>query len=217
MADTEYTKTEVESPREGSGHSREYKFDKTDRKILHLLQHNARMSAKDIAKEIFLSSPAVTLYKEYSQCRGVQLRHRGLFYAHPGPLQKAGGTGPPGKRAAAVRAHEDAHRFLNLCPSPEYLRGRDLKGRRIRKLQRSGFTLCSSPVHRSLTVTLYSLSKVGKPKEQTIPGKGDGHEEIETICYSSGSSDDEHDAGSLSVWIGSFLHIGGICFSGRNY
>ena len=28
MADTEYTKTEVESPREGSGHSREYKFDK---------------------------------------------------------------------------------------------------------------------------------------------------------------------------------------------
>ncbi len=35
-------------------------MDKIDRKILHILQQNARMSIKDIAAQVFLSSPAVS-------------------------------------------------------------------------------------------------------------------------------------------------------------
>ncbi len=37
-----------------------YELDKVDRKILELLQKNARMSLKDIAGEVFLTSPAVS-------------------------------------------------------------------------------------------------------------------------------------------------------------
>ncbi len=36
-------------------------LDKIDRKILNLLQENARMPVKDIAEHVFLSSPAVTV------------------------------------------------------------------------------------------------------------------------------------------------------------
>lgn len=37
-----------------------YELDKVDRKIIELLQNNARMSLKDIAGEVFLTSPAVS-------------------------------------------------------------------------------------------------------------------------------------------------------------
>ncbi len=38
----------------------EYKLDNIDRKIIEMLLKNARMPAKEIAKEVFLSSPAVS-------------------------------------------------------------------------------------------------------------------------------------------------------------
>ena len=37
----------------------EYKIDKTDRRILQMLEENARISVKDIAEANFMSSPAV--------------------------------------------------------------------------------------------------------------------------------------------------------------
>ena len=37
-----------------------YKLDNIDRKIIEMLQKNARIPAKEIAKEVFLSSPAVS-------------------------------------------------------------------------------------------------------------------------------------------------------------
>ena len=37
----------------------EYKIDKTDRKILQMLEDNARVSVKEIAEANFMSSPAV--------------------------------------------------------------------------------------------------------------------------------------------------------------
>ena len=36
-------------------------LDHIDREILKMLQENARMSLKDIAKQVFLSSPAVSV------------------------------------------------------------------------------------------------------------------------------------------------------------
>lgn len=38
----------------------EYKLDNIDRKIIDILLKNARIPAKEIAKEVFLSSPAVS-------------------------------------------------------------------------------------------------------------------------------------------------------------
>ncbi len=35
-------------------------MDKVDKKIIHMLQENARIPVKEIAKEVFLSSPAVS-------------------------------------------------------------------------------------------------------------------------------------------------------------
>jgi len=35
-------------------------MDKVDKKIIHMLQENARVPVKEIAKEVFLSSPAVS-------------------------------------------------------------------------------------------------------------------------------------------------------------
>ena len=37
----------------------EHKLDNIDRKIIEMLQKNARTPVKEIAKEVFLSSPAV--------------------------------------------------------------------------------------------------------------------------------------------------------------
>ena len=38
----------------------EHKLDNIDRKIIEMLQKNARTPVKEIAKEVFLSSPAVS-------------------------------------------------------------------------------------------------------------------------------------------------------------
>lgn len=48
-----------------------YKPDKTDKTIVSLLQKNARMSIKDIAKEVYLSSPAVSARIEKLQEHGI--------------------------------------------------------------------------------------------------------------------------------------------------
>lgn len=37
------------------------KLDQIDKKILNILQENARTPVKEIAEQVFLSSPAVTL------------------------------------------------------------------------------------------------------------------------------------------------------------
>ena len=39
---------------------KENAMDKVDKKIIHMLQENARIPVKEIAKEVFLSSPAVS-------------------------------------------------------------------------------------------------------------------------------------------------------------
>lgn len=46
-------------------------FDAVDEKIISLLQKNARMSIKDIAAEVYLSSPAVTARIERLEKNGV--------------------------------------------------------------------------------------------------------------------------------------------------
>ncbi len=46
-------------------------MDKTDIKILQLLQKNARMSVKDIAKEVYMSSPTVSARIEKMEKSGI--------------------------------------------------------------------------------------------------------------------------------------------------
>ena len=49
----------------------DHKLDNIDKKIIEMLQKNARVSIKDIAKEVFLSSPAVSARIEYLEKSGV--------------------------------------------------------------------------------------------------------------------------------------------------
>lgn len=49
----------------------EHKLDNIDRKIIEMLQKNARVSVKEIAKEVFLSSPAVSARIEHLEKDGV--------------------------------------------------------------------------------------------------------------------------------------------------
>ena len=48
----------------------EHKLDNIDRKIIKMLQKNARIPVKDIAKEVFLSSPAVSARIEHLEKSG---------------------------------------------------------------------------------------------------------------------------------------------------
>ena len=57
-------------------------MDRIDRKIIDILQTNARAPLKEIADRVFLSSPAVLpLHPKLRQCCGVQLRDRRLQHA----------------------------------------------------------------------------------------------------------------------------------------
>ena len=49
----------------------EHKLDYIDRKIIKMLQKNARIPVKDIAKEVFLSSPAVSARIEHLEKSGI--------------------------------------------------------------------------------------------------------------------------------------------------
>ncbi len=49
----------------------DHKPDNIDKKIIEMLQKNARVSIKDIAKEVFLSSPAVSARIEYLEKSGI--------------------------------------------------------------------------------------------------------------------------------------------------
>lgn len=49
----------------------EHKLDNIDRKIIKMLQKNARIPVKDIAKEVFLSSPAVSARIEHLEKSGI--------------------------------------------------------------------------------------------------------------------------------------------------
>lgn len=49
----------------------EHKVDNIDRKIIEMLQENARVSVKEIAKAVFLSSPAVSSRIEHLEKAGV--------------------------------------------------------------------------------------------------------------------------------------------------
>lgn len=49
----------------------DYKLDNIDKKIIEMLQKNARIPIKDIAKEVFLSSPAVSARIEHLEMSGV--------------------------------------------------------------------------------------------------------------------------------------------------
>lgn len=51
-------------------------MDKIDKKILHILQQNARKSIKDIAAEVFLSSPAVSARIEKLEKDGIITGYR---------------------------------------------------------------------------------------------------------------------------------------------
>ena len=47
----------------------DHKLDNIDRKIIEMLQKNARTPVKEIAKEVFLSSPAVSARIEHLENR----------------------------------------------------------------------------------------------------------------------------------------------------
>ena len=49
----------------------EHKIDNIDKKIIEMLQKNARVPVKEIAKEVFLSSPAVSARIERLEKNGV--------------------------------------------------------------------------------------------------------------------------------------------------
>ena len=49
----------------------EHKLDNIDRKIIEMLQKNARIPVKEIAKEVFLSSPAVSARIEHLEKTGL--------------------------------------------------------------------------------------------------------------------------------------------------
>lgn len=49
----------------------EHKLDNIDRKIIEMLQKNARTPVKEIAKEVFLSSPAVSARIEHLEKNGL--------------------------------------------------------------------------------------------------------------------------------------------------
>ena len=51
-------------------------MDKIDKKILHILQHDGRKSIKDIASEVFLSSPAVSARIEKLEKDGIITGYR---------------------------------------------------------------------------------------------------------------------------------------------
>lgn len=49
----------------------DHKLDSIDKKIIEMLQKNARVSIKEMAKEVFLSSPAVSARIEYLEKSGI--------------------------------------------------------------------------------------------------------------------------------------------------
>lgn len=55
---------------------REIELDETDRKILDLLQENARMPLKEIAQEVHMSSPAVSARITHMERTGVIMSYR---------------------------------------------------------------------------------------------------------------------------------------------
>ena len=55
----------------------EHKLDNIDRKIIEMLQKNARTPVKEIAKEVFLSSPAVSARIEHLEKNGLILSYSG--------------------------------------------------------------------------------------------------------------------------------------------
>lgn len=68
----------------------EYKIDKTDRKILQMLQDNARISVKDIAEANFMSSPAVTNRIRRMESAGlIKNYHANIDYSELGYVVKA--------------------------------------------------------------------------------------------------------------------------------
>ena len=56
----------------------EKELDNIDKSILKILQKNARTPVKDIAKEVFLSSPAVSARQAIRAAFDVQKRLRGV-------------------------------------------------------------------------------------------------------------------------------------------
>ena len=57
--------------KEAEAHSMEHKLDNIDKKIIEILQINARTPVKEIAKEVFLSSPAVSARIDHLEKSGV--------------------------------------------------------------------------------------------------------------------------------------------------
>ena len=53
----------------------EHKLDNIDRKIIEMLQKNARTPVKEIAKEVFLSSPAVSARIEHLEVINLDVEH----------------------------------------------------------------------------------------------------------------------------------------------
>ena len=65
------TDTQIsEIPQKGVLHM-DHKLDNIDRKIIEMLQKNARTPVKEIAKEVFLSSPAVSARIEHLEKNGL--------------------------------------------------------------------------------------------------------------------------------------------------
>ena len=58
----------------------EKELDNIDKSIIRILQENARTPVKDIAKEVFLSSPAVSARIERLEKRGILTGYHATVY-----------------------------------------------------------------------------------------------------------------------------------------
>ena len=63
-------------------------LDAIDEKIVELLQDNARIAIKEIAAQVFLSSPAVTARMERLETRGIIKGYHCLLYTSPSPRDR---------------------------------------------------------------------------------------------------------------------------------
>lgn len=75
------------------------KLDKVDKKIIQILQKNARTPLKEIAAQVFLSSPSVSARIEKLEHEGVitggkptvpQLPYQGIYQPGGGTITKTG-------------------------------------------------------------------------------------------------------------------------------
>ena len=117
----------------------EHKLDNIDRKIIKMLQKNARTPVKEIAKEVFLSSPAVSARIEHLEKNGLSRPDQpGLSRLSYKSIHQPGSRTLPEKRLLPLHpVHPQRHRM-------------QLRHRRLRHAHRSRLPLNhgTGPLHQ---------------------------------------------------------------------